>query len=225
MADKKNRGDRGDAVAVIGLGRFGGALADELIRRDVEVLGVDSDARNVQEFSARLTHVVCADSTDPEALRQLGLAEFGRVVVGIGTNIESSILTTSILTDLAVPDIWAKAISRQHARILERVGAHHVVQPEADMGERVAHLVTGRMLDYIEVEEDYALVKTKAPGWAAGRTLGGLRIRTEYGVTVVAVKKPGAKFTYATSETVIGSGDTLLVAGDTDGTERFSEET
>ncbi|GAT64843.1 potassium transporter [Planomonospora sphaerica] len=225
MAEKKNRVDRDTAVVVIGLGRFGGSLAAELVVRGVEVLGVDSDSRNVQEFSGRLTHVVCADSTDPEALAQLGVAEFGRAVVGIGTDIESSILTTSILTDLGVPDIWAKAISRQHARILQRVGARHVVQPEADMGERVAHLVTGRMLDYVEVDEDYALVKTKAPGWAAGRTLGDLGIRTEYGVTVVAVKKPGARFTYATSQTVIGSGDTLLVAGETDQAERFSEET
>ncbi|GAA3445761.1 potassium channel family protein [Planomonospora venezuelensis] len=222
MADKANRGD---AVVVIGLGRFGGALATELAARGVEVLGVDSDSRNVQEFSGRLTHVVCADSTDSEAMTQLGIAEFGRAVVGIGTDIESSVLTTSILIDLGLSDIWAKAISRQHARILERIGAHHVVQPEADMGERVAHLVTGRMLDYVEVDEGYALVKTKAPGWADGRTLAELGIRSRYGVTVVGVKKPGTGFTYATSETVVRSGDTLLVAGDTEKTELFSEET
>lgn len=222
MADKRNRGD---AVVVIGLGRFGGALAAELVSRDVEVLGVDNDSKNVQHFSGRLTHVVCADSTDPDALRQLGILEFGRAVVGIGTDIEASILTTSILTDLGVPDIWAKAISLQHSRILQRVGAHHVVQPEHDMGERVAHLVTGRMLDYVEVDEGYALIKTMAPAWANGRSLGTLGIRAEYGVTVVGIKKPGGRFTYATSETVVQSGDTLLVAGETDSAERFSEET
>ena len=200
MADKRNRGD---AVVVIGLGRFGGALAAELVGRDIEVLGVDSDPKIVQHFSGRLTHVVCADSTDPDALRQLGISEFGRAVVGIGTDIEASILTTSILTDLGVPDIWAKAISLQHSRILRRVGAHHVVQPENDMGERVAHLVTGRMLDYVEVDEGYALIKTMAPTWADGKSLGSLGIRGEYGVTVVGIKKPGGGFTYATSETVI----------------------
>ncbi|GAA4226694.1 trk system potassium uptake protein TrkA [Streptosporangium album] len=222
MADKKSRDE---AVVVIGLGRFGGALAAELVGRDIEVLGVDRDAKNVQEFSGRLTHVVCADSTDPDALTQLGVAEFGRAVVGIGTDIEASILTTSILADLGVPDIWAKAISLQHSRILERVGAHHVVQPEHDMGERVAHLVTGRMLDYVEVDDNYALVKTKAPRWADGRTLGELGIRKKYGVTVVGIKQPGGRFTYATSDTVVNSGDTLLVAGETDKTERFAEET
>ncbi|MGV9778652.1 potassium channel family protein [Streptosporangium sp. NPDC003464] len=222
MVDKKNRGD---AVVVIGLGRFGGALAVELAGRDVEVLGVDSDPKNVQEFSGRLTHVVCADSTDPDALTQLGIAEFGRAVVGIGNDIEASILTTSILADLGVPDIWAKSINLQHSRILERVGAHHVVQPEHDMGERVAHLVTGRMLDYVEVDEDYALVKTKAPQWADGRSLSELGIRKKYGVTVVGIKKPGGRFTYATSGTVVNGGDILLVAGETDRAERFAEET
>ncbi|MBB2912837.1 trk system potassium uptake protein TrkA [Streptosporangium becharense] len=222
MADNKYRAD---AVAVIGLGRFGGALAIELVGRDIEVLGVDSDSRIVQQFSGQLTHVVCADSTDPEALTQLGVAEFGRAVVGIGNDIEASILTTSVLADLEVPDIWAKSISLQHSRILQRVGAHHVVQPEHDMGERVAHLVTGRMLDYLEVDEGYALIKTKAPGWADGKTLGALGIRKEYGVTVVGIKKPGSRFTYATSETLIRSGDTLLVAGETDQAERFAEET
>ncbi len=210
---------------VIGLGRFGGALALELVGRGVEVLGVDSDPKNVQQLSGQLTHVVCADSTDPEALTQLGVADFGRAVVGIGTDIEASILTTSILADFGVPDIWAKSISRQHSRILERVGAHHVVQPEHDMGERVAHLVTGRMLDYVEIDEGYALVKTKAPRWAAGRTLGDLGIRKKYGVTVVGVKEPGGGFTYATSETVVHGGDILLVAGETGRAERFAEET
>ncbi|GAA2880376.1 TrkA family potassium uptake protein [Streptosporangium fragile] len=222
MVDKKHRAD---AVVVIGLGRFGGALAVELAGRDIEVLGVDSDPRIVQQFSGRLTHVVCADSTDPDAMTQLGVTEFGRAVVGIGNDIEASILTTSVLTDLGVPDIWAKSISLQHSRILERVGAHHVVQPEHDMGERVAHLVTGRMLDYVEVDEGYALIKTKAPGWAGGRPLGELGIRKEYGVTVVGIKKPGGRFTYATSDTVIQSGDTLLVAGEADKAERFAEET
>ncbi|MEV8638780.1 TrkA family potassium uptake protein [Streptosporangium sp. NPDC051023] len=222
MVEKKNRGD---AVVVIGLGRFGSALALELVGRDVEVLGVDSDPKSVQQLSGQLTHVVCADSTDPDALAQLGVADFGRAVVGIGGDIEASILTTSILADFGVPDIWAKSISRQHSRILERVGAHHVVQPEHDMGERVAHLVTGRMLDYVEIDEGYALVKTKAPRWAAGRTLGELGIRKKYGVTVVGIKRPGGGFTYATSDTVIGSGAVLLVAGETGKAERFAEET
>lgn len=110
---------------VIGLGRFGGALAMELVSRGTEVLGVDSQARVVQSMATRLPHVVTADSTDLDALRQLGVPEFHRVVVAIGTDIQASILTASLLAELEVPDIWAKAISREHGRILERVGVHH----------------------------------------------------------------------------------------------------
>ena len=91
------------------------------------------------------------------------MPDYQRAVVGIGTDLEASILTTAVLVDLEIPHIWAKATSRQHGRILERVGAHHVVLPEHDMGERVAHLVTGRMMDYIEFEDDFAMVKTVAP--------------------------------------------------------------
>ncbi|MFN3603020.1 MAG: potassium channel family protein, partial [Dietzia sp.] len=110
-----------------------------------EVLGIDADERVVQSLAGRLTHVVTADSTNEEALRQLSVHEFQRVVVGIGTDIEASILTTSVVVDMAVPHIWAKAISHSHARILSKVGAHHVVRPEHDRGTRVAHLVRGRL--------------------------------------------------------------------------------
>lgn len=150
-------------ILVIGLGRFGSSLALELVNHGWEVLGVDSSPRVVQIFGESLTHTVIADSTDDEALRQIGAAQFSRAVVAIGTHLEESILTTSQLVDLGVKDIWAKATSRRHGRILEQVGAHHVVLPEHDMGERVAHLVSGRMLDYVELEEGFSLIKTKAP--------------------------------------------------------------
>lgn len=155
-------------VAVIGLGRFGLSLANELVRRGWDVLGIDTDARLVQKYSDDLTHAAVADCTDAEALRQLGVHEFTSAVVAIGTDIEASILVSSNLLEAEVPNIWAKAISRQHGRILERLGVHHVVLPEHEMGERVAHLVTGRMLDFIEFDDDYALVKTVAPDIATG---------------------------------------------------------
>nr|BFE77984.1 TrkA family potassium uptake protein [Planobispora longispora] len=183
MADTRN-----DPVVVIGLGRFGSSLATELVRRGTEVLAIDSRPKVVQSMSGKLTHVVAADSTDLEALRQLGVPDFYRAVVAIGTDIESSILTTSLLVELAIEDIWAKAISRDHGRILERVGAHHVILPEHDMGERVAHLLNGRMLDYMEVDENYALVKTRPPRDYVGVPLGETNLRRKYGVTVVCVK-------------------------------------
>ncbi|WP_274383900.1 potassium channel family protein [Saccharothrix deserti] len=212
-------------VVVIGLGRFGSSLAMELTARGSEVLGIDSDPKIVQRYADELTHAVVADTTDADVMRQLGVHQFRRAVVGIGTDLEASILTTALLVDFEIPDIWAKAISRQHGRILERIGAHHVVLPEHDMGERVAHLVTGRMLDYIEFEDDYAMVKTRAPEEAVGRPLGESRLRSKYGVTVVGVKRPGEGFTYATADTVVYRDDVLIVAGLTAAVERVADLT
>ena len=134
-------------VLVVGLGRFGSATALQLIQQGREVLGVERDAALVQKMSGQLTHVVEADATDIDALRQLGAAEFSSAVVGVGTSIESSVLTTANLVDLGIDRIWAKAISPAHGKILARIGAHHVIFPEADAGRRTAHLVSGRLLD------------------------------------------------------------------------------
>ncbi|MBX6388170.1 MAG: TrkA family potassium uptake protein [Frankia sp.] len=217
-----------DAVVVIGLGRFGSALALELAERGTAVLGIDNRPKIVQSLAGQLPHVVTADSTDIEALRQLGVGEFPRAVVAIGSDIQASILTTSLLSELEIPDIWAKAITAQHRTILTRVGAHHVVAPEHDMGERVAHLLTGRMLDYVQVDEDFAMVKTTPPRDVVGVPLAESRLRTKYGVSVVAVKReaPGPTgvrgFTYATPDTVLMYGDIVLVVGTIDAVERFA---
>ena len=222
MARNKKRYDQ-ERVAVIGLGRFGASLANELITEGADVLGIDSDATLVQRYSDMLTHSAIADSTDPQAVKQLGLADFERIVVCIGSDLEASILTTSVLAELGVPDIWAKATSRQHGAILERVGAHHVVLPEHEMGERVAHLVTGgKMLDYVEFEQDYAMVKAHAPREIIGARLETSGVRRKYGVTIVAVKHPNDTFSYAGLDTVIEEGDVLIVAGRTHAVERFA---
>ncbi|HJX29137.1 MAG TPA: TrkA family potassium uptake protein, partial [Thermoanaerobaculia bacterium] len=158
-----SRTPRSDGVVVIGLGRFGSAVANSLVRLGHEVLGIDESAEIVQQWSDRLTHVVQADSTNGDTLHRLGVHEFGRAVAGIGTDIEASVLTVLALSELGIPDVWAKALSDKHGRILERTGAHHVVYPEAAMGERVAHLVTGKMIDFIEFDDGFAIVKTRAP--------------------------------------------------------------
>lgn len=222
-AGKTRRAPHKSSVAVIGLGRFGRALALELVAEDTEVLGVDKDPEIVQALSGSLTHTVCADSTKEEALRQLAVHEFDRAVVAIGTDLEASILTASLLISFGIDHVWAKAISEPHGRILDQLGVHHVVYPEHDMGQRVAHLVRGRMLDYIEFEDDFAMVKTDPPAEVIGVPLSGSGVRSRHGVTVVAIKRPGEGFTYATSETVVEADDTIIVAGRTRATERFSE--
>ncbi|WP_159716191.1 potassium channel family protein [Geminicoccus flavidas] len=212
----------GDGVAVIGLGRFGSAVAESLVRLGHDVLAIDADGELVQRWAERLTHVVEADCTSIDVLRRLGVHEFHHVVVGIGTNIEASVLSVLALSELGVGDIWAKAVSRNHGRILERTGAHHVVYPEAEMGERVAHLVTGKMIDFIEFDDGFAIVKTRAPRALVGRTLAEAGVRQKYGITVVGVKRPHEDFTYARPETVVERGDLLIVSGPTRKTEAFA---
>jgi trk system potassium uptake protein TrkA len=210
-----------EGVVVIGLGRFGGQVAESLTEMGHEVLGVDENLDIVQKLSDHLTHVVQADSTDGDALRQLGVGEYNRAVVGIGTDIEASVLTVLALTELGVEEIWAKAISVKHGQILERVGARHVVYPEADMGERVAHLVTGKLLDFIELDDGYAVAKVCPPDDMIGKTLTQVGLRTKHGVTVVAVKRAGREAETATADTVIQSGDTLIVSGPTEKVEQL----
>lgn len=213
-----------EPVAVIGLGRFGTALALGLARRGTEVLAIDSREGIVQKLSGQLGRVVAADSTDIDALRELGLEEFERVVVAIGTDQQSSILTTALLSDLAIGDIWAKAMDAQHAKILARIGAHHVIQPESEMGERVAHLVSGRMLDYVELDRDWALIKTTPPRFLVGTPLGETRLRAKYNVTVVSVKPEDKnEYTYADANTQLTYGDEILVVGHVRDVERFAE--
>ena len=211
-----------DPVAVIGLGRFGTALALELVGNGTEVLGVDNRADVVQRLAGQLSQVVVADSTDMSALEEIGVADFGRVVVGIGTGLEASILTTALLVDLEIPDIWVKALSRQHATILERIGAHHVVFPEHDMGERVAHLVSGRLLDWVELDPDWVFAKTRPPRELVGVPLGESRLRKKHRVTVVSVKPEMAdSFTHAGLETVLTYGAEIVIAGRPVDVERF----
>lgn len=210
------------AVAVIGLGRFGGALATELTRSGTEVLGIDTDEDIVQSLNGVLTHVVRADSTKQAALEQLGVVDFDRVVVGIGSDIQASILTTSLLKKMGARSIWAKAISEQHGLILDQLGIEHVIFPEADMGRRIAHLVRGSMLDYVEFDRDLVVAKTGAPQEMVGRTLEESAVRRRFGVTVVKIKGADGEWHPAGASSVVGSGDLLIVIGPVEKTERFA---
>ncbi|MBN9239024.1 MAG: potassium transporter [Micrococcales bacterium 70-64] len=209
-------------VLVIGLGRFGAATAGQLQRLDREVLAVDEDAGLVQKWSERVTHAVQADARQIDALRQIGAQDFSIAVVAVGSSIEASVLITANLVDLKIPQIWAKAISQSHGKILARIGANHVIYPEAEAGERVAHLVSGRMIDFIEFDDDFAIVKMYPPKPIRGLPLSESQVRRKYGITVVGVKSPGKDFTYATPETVVSNHDLVIVSGNSTDIERFA---
>ena len=209
-------------VLVIGLGRFGSATAEQLVKQGREGLAIERDPDLVQKASGKLTHVVQADATNIDALKQLGAQDFSAAVVGVGTSIESSVLITVNLVDLGIEHLWVKAITPAHGKILTRIGANHVIYPEADAGQRAAHLVGGRMLDFIEFDDDFAIVKMYPPKETQGFTLRESNVRSKYGVTVVGVKSPGEDFTYAQADTKVSSRDVLIVSGHVDLLERFA---
>jgi trk system potassium uptake protein len=212
-----------DSVVVIGLGRFGTSLALELMAAGTEVLGIDSDEEIVQSLNGRITHVVRSDSTSEEALRQLGVHEFDRAVVAIGNDIQASILTTSMLIRFGIPDIWAKAVTDAHGQIFKQLGVKHVIYPEKDMGRRVAHLVRGAALDYIEVDRDFAIVKMSPNSLVRGIRLGDSHIRSRFGVTVLAYKRGDSEWRNTDLDTVLEDGDTMLVSGPIGKAEAFGQ--
>jgi trk system potassium uptake protein TrkA len=209
-------------VLVIGLGRFGAATAGQLQRLGREVLAVDDDPNLVQKWAERVTHAVQADARSLDALRQIGADEFSIAVVATGSSIESSVLITANLVDLKIPQIWSKAISQSHGKILARIGANHVIYPEAEAGERVAHLLSGRMIDFIEFDDDFVLVKMYPPKPIRGLSLTESQVRSKYRITVVGVKSPGKPFTYATEQTVVSNHDLIIVSGTEADIDRFA---
>jgi trk system potassium uptake protein TrkA len=221
LAKRPNK-NRGETILVIGLGRFGIAVASSLIRMGHEVLGVDADIHQVQENADRLTHVLQADSTSPEALRQIGVGDFKTVVIAIGGDIEASILTALAVIEAEVPTIWAKATNERHGKILKSIGVQNVVYPEARMGQMVAHILTGKMMDYVELDDDFAMVKTRPPSRLVGQTLEQAKVRERDGVTIVGIKRPDAPFTYAQATTVVAQDDLLIVLGEVALVERFA---
>jgi trk system potassium uptake protein len=220
-AAEKKAPERDAGVLVIGLGRFGSSMATTLDRLGQDVLAVERDPNLVAQWSGRLP-LVEADASNPEALEQLGAKDFGVAVVGVGTSLEASVLITGNLVDMGTPQIWAKAVSAEHGRILGRIGAHHVVYPEAEAGSRIAHLVSGKMLDYIEVEDGFTIVKMRPPKEMQGFTVAQSNVRQRYGVTVIGVKSPGIDFVYATPETRVSANDLIVVSGHADLLERFA---
>ena len=211
-----------DDVLVIGLGRFGSAVALELTKLGHRVIAVERDNALAETYVNKFAKVVHADMSQASAVDMIRTAEPKIAIVGIGSSIESSVLASANLVDAGVPSIWAKALSPEHQRILDRIGVHHVISPESDAGRRVAHLVNGRLLDYIEFDDGFAIVKINPPQETIGFTLEQSQIRRKYGVTVVGVKAPGEDFTYAVPQTKVSAHHVLIVSGPTELIERFA---
>lgn len=214
---------RADSVAVLGLGRFGTSVAVELMKQGTDVLGVDNDREAVQRLDGRLTYVVAADVTDQEVLTQLAIPEFERVVVGISRNIAASILAASQLMRFGVREIWAAAASDQHGLILEQIGVHHVLYPETDMGRRLAHQVRGSLLDYLQVDDTFAVAETTPHAGLIGVPLDPAVVESVHGVMIIARRQAGGPWAFVGAGTVLRVRDTILFAGPHAKTDAFSQ--
>jgi len=176
--------------AVIGLGRFGFSVAKTLSEKGHQVLGIDIDEDRVQDLSEIATQAICADATDEKALKAIGLDNIDVAVIGMGDNKEASILTTLILKEMGIKDIVAKAVSEDHRKVLQRVGATKVVAPEKDMGIRVAKsLVSPTVIEHIELSEDSSIAELITPAEYINKKLHDIDIRKRYGLNIIAIKK------------------------------------
>lgn len=209
-------------VVVIGLGRVGSQVAITLTQLGHEVLALDRDPKVVQSLSQQLTHVVQTDSTDETALRQLGVPDFERVMVALGTAVEASLLTVLALTEIGVTEIWARASSNAHAKILNSMGVAHVIFPEAAMGQRIGHLLVSRMLDFVEIGADFALAKARVPGDMVGRSVAELCLWERYGISLIGFQSPGQTFAHARPDTVLPPDSILIVEGTIDRVQAFA---
>ena len=175
---------------VIGLGRFGSAMAMTLTELGHDVIGVDGDESRVQQLADIITHALQIDATDEKALRAAGIQDVDVAVVSIGENIESSLLVVMQLRDLGIGTIVAKAVTPLHGRILEKLGVSRVIFPEREMAIRIAHsLVLPNVIDYIELSRDFSIVEVPAPATFVGRTLKQLELRPRLGLTLIAIKR------------------------------------
>jgi trk system potassium uptake protein TrkA len=201
-------------VLVIGLGRFGAAVARTLYEIGDDVLAVDVDPQLVQSVADTVTHAVTADTTDPDALRQLGVNEFDTAVVAIGSNVQASILTTLNLRECGCRYIVAKANSAQHAKILERVGADRVVFPELETGIRVAHTLMARaVIDYLDVGPGYGIAEIKLPPSFIGKTLEEVALGERHHLTLIAVVRGNEVLLHPRRDLRLGGDMVLVVAG------------
>lgn len=212
--------------AVIGIGRFGLSVAKTLYSMGHDVLAVDKDHDRIQEIYHYVTHAVEADSTDEDALKALGLRNFDAVVITIGSDIQSSILTTLLCKEMGVKFIVGKAHNELHAKVLYKIGVDKVIFPERDMGMKLAHsLASYNILDHIELASEYSLVELSAISEWEGKSLRHIDMRRRFGLNVVAIKRGQDILISPKGDDIINRDDILVVIGRNNDIRRLGNKT
>lgn len=206
--------DKDKQFAILGLGRFGESVAIELSNNGYDVLAIDNNETLVQNISEHVRFAVKADVTDIDALKSLGLGNFDVAIIAIGTDIDSSIMATLLAKELGVPMVISKAQNEMHKKILQKIGADRVIFPEREMAQRIANnLMTGSIIDYLELSQDYSIVEIAVlPEWI-GKNLVELDFRRVYGLNIVALKRDGIINVALNPNEYFKENDIVIVVG------------
>ena len=202
--------------AVFGLGRYGRAVAEELINNGAEVLAVDIDQDNVDNAIEAIPVCKCADITEPEAIKRLGIANMDVVVVAMASNLEASVMAVTLCKEAGVPNVIVKCGNEMHQKILSRVGADKVIFPEKESGVRLAkNLLTSGFAEMIELSDDVSMVEIDVKDEWVGKSLMDLNLRKKYTVNVVAIRKEGNINTAVDPLLPLEAGMQLIVIANT----------
>ncbi|MFE8702927.1 potassium channel family protein [Cytobacillus sp. FJAT-54145] len=210
--------------AVIGLGRFGGSMVEELSEMGIDVLAIDRDQDKVDKYAHYATHAVQANAINESVLKQLGIKNMDHVIVSFGEDIEASILTTLLLKELGVKQVWVKASNEYHQRVLDKIGADKVIHPERDMAKRIAHhVVSEKLIDYIELSKNHSIVEIAATKKLHQKTIIELDIRANFGCNIIGIQRGSDIIVSPTATDMVYEGDILIVIGHNKDLHRFEE--
>ncbi len=206
---------------VFGVGDFGMNVAKTLSNSGATVMVVDQDERKLEIIASEVTHTICADATNPEAMKQLGIRNYDGAIVGIGHNLETSALITMQLEEMGVPFIMVKASTDIEGRILTRVGADKVIYPDREMGIRVGNdIINGNYFEAIELSDEYSIVDMAVPSGWVGKSLEQLNIRSRFGVSIIGIRgleetmiNPAANYRLQVQDVLIVLGHNTEIQG------------
>jgi trk system potassium uptake protein TrkA len=218
-----NKMARKKTFAVIGLGRFGKAVLNELMALDNEVLAIDIDEASVNDVVGIASHALICDATEEEQMLNIGIKNIDHVVVAIGVNVQASILTALILKELNVKHITVKANNLNHERVLRKIGIDDIIHPEADMGKRIARRISSRIIsETLELSKTYSLIEIKASSKVFKRSLAELDLRGRMGINIVAIKR-GDEILVPHAKDLIQENDVLVVVGSNLSLDKFEK--
>ena len=213
------------SVAIFGLGRFGEALVKEFSKMKVDVIAVDKDEDKVNEYMNIASYAICANAADEHVLRKIGVKNVDQAFVSFGTDIQASILTSLLLKEMSVAEVWAKAKNDNHSKILEKIGVDHIIHPERESAKRIAkHSLSSQMIEFLELSDDYSVVEIRATAKIDGVALGKLNIRAKYGCTVAGLHRNEQFIISPAPEELIYTNDILIIIGHNKGISRLEKE-